>query len=80
MKDSTWILILAALLVAATLPGIGTSLNQMAKFSDTMEHVQTAGQKPVDQELSGMRAMVSSNRTFRLYSNGGNFLKGWFSL
>ncbi len=80
MKDSTWILILAAILVAATLPGIGTSLNQMARFSDAMEHVQAVQQKPADPTPSGMRAMVSSNRTVRLYSTGGNFVKGWFSL
>jgi hypothetical protein len=45
-----------------------------------MEHMQTAEQKPADHTPSGMRATVSSNRTVRLYSNGGNFLKGWFSL
>ena len=80
MKDSTWILILAAILIAATLPGIGTSVNQMAQFSDSLEHVNAAEQKPADHTPSGMRAMVSSNRTVHLYSNGGNFLKGWFSL
>jgi hypothetical protein len=80
MKDSTWILILAAILIAAALPGIGTSLNQMAQFSDAMEHVQAAKQKPADHMPSGMRAMISSNRTVRMYSNSGNFLKGWFSL
>ena len=80
MKDSTWILILAAILIAAMLPGIGTSVNQMAQFSDSLEHVNSAEQKPADHIPSGMRAMVSSNRTVHLYSNSGNFLKGWFSL
>ncbi len=75
MKDSTMILMVAVMLVAAALPAIGTSLRQMAQFTDTMEQVRAATHSP-----SGMRAMVSSNHTVRLHRSGGNFMKGWFSL
>ncbi len=75
MKDSTMILVVAVILVTAALPAIGTSLRQMAQFTDTMEQVRAASRAP-----SEMRAMVSSNHTVRLHSTGGDFRKGWFSL
>jgi type II secretory pathway pseudopilin PulG len=75
MKDSTAILVVAAILAAAVLPAVGTSMRQVAKAADMIEQIRAAAQAP-----SGIHAMVSSNRTVRLHSDGRNFMKGWFSL
>ena len=75
MKDSTMILVVAAILAAAVLPAVATSLRLVAEATETIEQVRAAAQVP-----SAMRAMVSSNKTVRLHSNGHNFMKGFFSL
>jgi hypothetical protein len=75
MKDSTMILVVTAILAAATLPAIGTSLRRVAQATDTIDRVQAAAHAP-----TGMRAMVSTNRAVRLHTDGRNFTKGFFSL
>jgi len=75
MKDSTMILVVAAILAAAVLPAVATSLRQIAEATDTIEQVRAAARMP-----SGMRAMVSINKTVRFHSDGRNFMNGRFAL
>jgi hypothetical protein len=75
MKDSTMILVVAALVAVAALPGLAASLVRVAQATETIEQVRLAASAP-----SGMRAMISSNRTVRLHSSGPNIMKGWSAL
>jgi type II secretory pathway pseudopilin PulG len=71
MKDSAMILVVAAIVAAAALPGIATSLVRMERATETIEQVRSAARAP-----SGLRAMTSSNRVARLHCIG----KTWRSL
>ena len=64
MKDSTMILIVAAIVAAAALPGLATTLIRVADAATTIEQV---------------RVSVPSNTTFRLHT-AHRLPKGWMSL
>ena len=64
MKDSTMILVVAAIVAAAALPGLATSFVRVEKATAAIEHV---------------RASAPSNTLFRLHA-GTHAGKGWFSL
>ena len=74
MKDSTMILVVAGMLAAAALPAIGTSLRQMARFTDTLEHIRTATNVP------SAISSVSTNHTVRSRASVRQHRKGWFTL
>ena len=64
MKDSTMILVMAAIVAAAALPGLFTSYFGLANATRTIEQVRTAS---------------TSNTTFRLHT-AHRLPKGWMSL
>ena len=72
MKDSTMILVIAAMVMATALYAAAT--RQIEETIDAIERVRAA------QMSSAMRAMTSTNKTVRPHVDGRNFMKGRFSL
>ena len=59
MKDSTMILVLTAILAAAALPGIATSLVRIAQAADTIEQIRYAAHSPKGMMMRAAKAWRS---------------------